>query len=317
MRGEVVVDLLGVTLRCGSTEPGIAATASRNSRTSAVRMLVSCRQSCAAAPMPRGPARWRRRRRCRPLVDGGHSSVPGHRGRTWSAARSRKSPQPPVTRPGPTTISNAPPIRVTQRLLRRTARKTPSSLRKAEAEEHERHAEPQAVRDGQQHAPDPSDRCGGQAEHRAEGRADARAPSDSAKTAPRTGAPSSPAAGSLWTRNSRCSPGIRPRNARPSTMIRTPTTISTIRWWCQQARRAGDSSDREQREDDGEAGTNSAVPASTRPGSLRRAVRRPRRRRRPRGGRRRRGPRRGRRRPDRSRRTGSPAPAAGRTATGS
>ncbi|MFD0583307.1 hypothetical protein [Dactylosporangium darangshiense] len=35
----------GDTLRCGSTEPGIAATASRNSSTSAVRMLVSWRQA--------------------------------------------------------------------------------------------------------------------------------------------------------------------------------------------------------------------------------------------------------------------------------
>jgi hypothetical protein len=33
-----------LTARCGSTEPGIAATASRNSSTSAVRMLVSWRQ---------------------------------------------------------------------------------------------------------------------------------------------------------------------------------------------------------------------------------------------------------------------------------
>ena len=33
-----------LTGRCGSTEPGIAATASRKSRTSAVRMLVSWRQ---------------------------------------------------------------------------------------------------------------------------------------------------------------------------------------------------------------------------------------------------------------------------------
>ena len=42
---------------------------------------------------------------------------------------------------------------------------------------------------------------------------------DSAKTAPSTGALASPAAGSLWMRHSRCSPGITPRKASPSTMI--------------------------------------------------------------------------------------------------
>ena len=37
------------TLRCGTSEPGTAASASRNSRTSAVRMDVSCRQAHRAS----------------------------------------------------------------------------------------------------------------------------------------------------------------------------------------------------------------------------------------------------------------------------
>ena len=109
-----------LTSRCGSTEPGIAATASRNSSTSAVRMLVSCRQS----------AQERQRRRTRRLDGAGLTATRAPGADAWPAARSTKSSQPPVTSASPTTMSSAPPTRVTQRLLRRTARNSPSSLRK-------------------------------------------------------------------------------------------------------------------------------------------------------------------------------------------
>ena len=43
------VTFSGLTGRCGNTEPGIAATASRKSSTSAVRMLVSCRHELSSS----------------------------------------------------------------------------------------------------------------------------------------------------------------------------------------------------------------------------------------------------------------------------
>ncbi len=41
---------LGSAVRCGTIEPGIAAIASSSSSTSAVRMLVSCRQPHRSQP---------------------------------------------------------------------------------------------------------------------------------------------------------------------------------------------------------------------------------------------------------------------------
>ena len=48
-------------------------------------------------------------------------------------------------------MSSAPPTRVTQRLLRRTARKHPEQPLEAQPEDDERQAEPEAVRDGEHH----------------------------------------------------------------------------------------------------------------------------------------------------------------------
>src|SRR6266511_3459702 len=195
------------TVRWGSSEPGIAATASRKSKISAVRMLVSCRHE----------------RRNTYSIYSSTSPTP-----TVARSQLTSSSQAPVTSATPTATSRAPPIRVTQTLLRRIAAKTPSR---------QRNPSPKATNG----APSPRQYAMASTTARPVEPPTAASPStapsvgpthgthDSAKTAPNTGAPNSPAAGSVWMRHSRCRLGTRPRNATPSTMTSAPTTTSTVR----------------------------------------------------------------------------------------
>jgi len=57
VRGDELLDPDGLTPRCGSSEPGTAATANKKSSCSAVRMLVSWRQVRSSRSKPRRRAR--------------------------------------------------------------------------------------------------------------------------------------------------------------------------------------------------------------------------------------------------------------------
>jgi hypothetical protein len=143
-------------------------------------------------------------------------------------SQSMNTSHAPVTNASPVSTSSPPPTRVTQRLLRRTARKRPSRRWKPS---------PNAMNGS------PRPRQYARPSTAARGTEDSTAArpnttpmvgpvhgiQDSANTAPNTGAPSSPADGSRWMRHSRCSTGTKPANTSPNRMMSEPTTISIVR----------------------------------------------------------------------------------------
>ena len=103
------------TASCGTTDPGTAASASRNSRISAVRIEVSWRQAQRASPTGAAPGPA-------PCAGGGtHRHTPASKpGKNQVRSQPTSTSHQPVTSSSPTAISISPPMAVTQRWWRRT-----------------------------------------------------------------------------------------------------------------------------------------------------------------------------------------------------
>ena len=106
-------------LRCGTSEPGTAASASRKSSTSAVRIEVSCRQAHRASSSGlraggRGSGGWSRARGAgQRLVD--HVYTAGTKPLAQICSPTTMSFQAPVTSSTPMATSIAPPVRMMAR----------------------------------------------------------------------------------------------------------------------------------------------------------------------------------------------------------
>ena len=229
--------------RCAAAAPsrGSAATASRKQQH---------QRGAHAGELPPGVAQQRPagrpRRRCRrgAVASTTVTDAPRRR-RRWPAARSGSSFQPPVTSASPTTISSAAADPGDPAAVAPDRPEQPEQPAEAQPEDEERQTEPEAVRDARARPPGRSDRStAASAEHRAERRARCTASRTARRPrrrpARRPGRP--PAAAGC--RHSRCSPGTRPRNASPRTMMSTPTTISSVRWWTSSVRPTVATSDR-------------------------------------------------------------------------
>ena len=232
MVGDVLVDLRRVQ-RCAAAaaSPVPRPAPAGSSSTSAVRMLVSRRQSSAERQRPAVPGPDRRRLGRQPVrlgvdrvgADRGlaisrHSEVPSPVCPTREVSSIVISPQRPVTSSRPSTTSSPPPT--TSRRWRAGGPVRPTSQR-SRGRRDERHPEPEAVRDGEGRrpagGPPPST---GRATGPPEGRADARCPAQPANTVPRTGALASPGRRASDAAAAPAShPAARPRKASPSTMM--------------------------------------------------------------------------------------------------
>ena len=112
----------GLSVRCGRNEPGTLASASRNSSSSAVRMLTSCRQArrTGATTEPRGVGGGAVDRRvassagaspCASVVSVTQTAV--SKPDTQPRRSAMKDPHRPLTSSSPTTTSSPPPTRIT------------------------------------------------------------------------------------------------------------------------------------------------------------------------------------------------------------